>query len=148
MSILSGGDSMRQRTAERKGAAAAELAVLLPFLMFMAIITADWARCLKMTLAANAAARNGALYASDPIYAANSPYTSTTEAALSEFTGVTPTPTVTEQSSIDAAGNKAVTVTVTVTFTTIASFPGVPTVSTLTRSCQMRIAPTATRPRF
>ena len=95
---------MRHRTAERKGVAAAELAVLLPFLMFMAIITTDWARCLKMTLAANAAARNGALYASDSIYAANSPYTSTTEAALSEFSGVTPTPTVTQQSSTDSAG--------------------------------------------
>lgn len=139
---------MRHRTADRKGVAAAELAVLLPFLMFMAIITTDWARCLKMTLAANAAARNGALYASDPIYAANSPYTSTTDAALSEFTGVTPTPTVTEQSTVDSAGNRAVIVTVTVTFSTIANFPGVPKVSTLTRSCQMRIAPTAPRPKF
>src|SRR6187549_615756 len=103
---------MRHRPAKRKGAAAAELALLLPFLMFIAVITTDWARCLKMTLAANAAARNGALYASDPIYAANSPYTSTTEAALSELKDVTPTPTVTEQSSTDAAGNQAVTVTV------------------------------------
>jgi len=139
---------MRHRAAKRKGAAAAELAILLPFLMFMAIITTDWARCLKMTLAANAAARNGALYASDPIYAATSPYTSTTDAALSEFKDVTPTPTVTQQSSTDAAGNQAVTVTVTVTFSTFVSFPGVPKVSTLTRSCQMRIAPTSTRAQY
>jgi Flp pilus assembly protein TadG len=136
---------MKTHTPVREGAATVEFAVLLPFLVFLCCLATDWARCLQMTLTANACARNGALYASDPIAAANSRYTSVQEAALAECPGLSPAPTVTTSSTTDAAGNQAVIVTVTVNFKTFMNFPGIPNVSTLTRSCQMRIAPTATR---
>jgi Flp pilus assembly protein TadG len=131
-------------SSRRAGAATAELAVLLPFIAFLCVITADWARIYNMTLTANACARNGALYASDDVYAAQSPYASYTEAALAEAPQLSETPTVSKTTTTDSAGNSAVVVTVTITFDTITSFPGVPKSTTVSRSCQMRIAPLAT----
>ena len=136
---------MSNRKSDRDGVAAVELAVLLPFLMFLCVIATDWARCLQSTLTANACARNGALYASDSITQASSPYSTVQEAALAECPGISPPPTVTTATTTDSAGNQAVVVTVTVQFQTLVNFPGVPNVSTLTRSCQMRVAPVATR---
>jgi hypothetical protein len=133
------------RPSDRPGAATAELAVLLPFIAFLAIIAADWARIYYMTITANACARNGALYASDAIYAANTGYASTSAAALAEAPNMDPTPTVTQSSTTDSQGDAAVIVTVTITFNTIANFPGVPSTNTVTRSCQMRIAPLLTK---
>src|SRR5688572_4660926 len=80
--------------SQRKGAAVVELAVLLPFLLFMTVISADWARIYHMTISANACARNGAFFASDPIYAASSPYTDYQAAALAEAPSLPVTPTV------------------------------------------------------
>jgi Flp pilus assembly protein TadG len=132
-----------RKTADRRGAATAELAVLLPFIAFLAIIAADWARIYYMTITANAAARNGALYASDAIYAATTGYADVTAAALAECPNMDPTPTVTQTSATDSENHAAVVVTVTITFNTAVNFPGVPSTNTVTRSCQMRIAPLA-----
>ena len=134
----------RRPTDARRGAATAELAVLLPFIAFLAVIAADWARIYYMTITANAAARNGALWASDSIYASTTGYADLTTAALAECPNMDPTPTVTQTSTTDSAGNAAVIVTVTITFNTAVSFPGVPSTNTVTRTCQMRIAPTVT----
>jgi len=134
----------RSSADPRRGAATAELAVLLPFIAFLAIIAADWARIYYMTITANAAARNGALWASDAIYAANTGYADLTTAALAECPNMDPTPTVTQTSTTDSENHAAVIVTVTITFNTAVNFPGVPSTNTVTRSCQMRIAPLVT----
>ena len=134
----------RSTADPRRGAATAELAVLLPFIAFLAIIAADWARIYYMTITANAAARNGALWASDAIYAANTGYADLTTAALAECPNMDPTPTVAQSSTTDSEGHAAVIVTVTITFNTAVNFPGVPSTNTVTRSCQMRIAPLVT----
>jgi len=117
-----------------------ELAVLLPFLLFLAVIATDWARLLYYTITIEACARNGAVYASDADYASKSPYTSAQAAALAEAPQLNATATVTTTSTTDSTGHRAVIVTVTVPFNTITNFPGVPRSQTLTRSNQMRMA--------
>lgn len=134
-----------RRDAHRRGAATVELAALAPFLLFVGVIATDWARLLHYTITINACARSGALYASDAVLAAQSPYSSVEQAALAEAPGLAPTPTVTSASVVDTAGNAAVVVTVTVPFTTITNFPGVPKSQTLSRSVQMRVAPLTTK---
>ena len=52
--------------------------------------------------------------------------------------------TITASQSADAAGNPAVTVTVSRTFTTITRFPGVPSSQTLSRSVSLRVFPQGT----
>ena len=134
------------RQHERAGAATVELAVLLPFLMFICVIGTDWARLLYFTITIDACARNGALYASDSVTRANSPYTNLTEAAKAEAPTLDATSmTVTQATATDSAGAAAVFVTVTIPFSTITNFPGVPSSQTLTRKVQMRVAPLATK---
>ena len=136
---------MTSKKQDRTGVAAVELAVLLPFIMFLCVISTDWARCLQTTLSAEACARNGALYASDLVTRNSSPYTSLQDAAMAECPEYASTATVTQSSVTDSAGNAAVVVTVSIQFKTLTNFPGVPQINNLQRSCQMRIAPLATR---
>jgi hypothetical protein len=129
----------------RPAAATVELAVLLPFLLYLCVITTDWARLFYFTITVEACARNGALYASDAEIAAKSPYASVSAAALAEAPQLTATATVTTSTTTDAANNAAVICTVSVPFNTITNFPGVPSSQTLTRSVQMRMAVLAIR---
>jgi hypothetical protein len=87
-------------------------------------------------------ARNGALYASDPVAASQSPYTSTTQAALADASNLNPQPTVTSTNGVDSSGNSYVEVTVNWQFKTITNYPGVPNPVNLSRTVRMRIAPT------
>jgi hypothetical protein len=134
-----------RKSDRRPAAAAAELAMLMPFLMFLCVIATDWARLFYYTVTVEACARNGALYACDPVAQAQSPYTSVQQAALAEAPTLNTTATVTSANTTDAAGNPAVLVTVSVPFKTLTNFPGMPSAQTLTRRVQMRAAPTTTR---
>ena len=49
----------------RRGAATAELAILLPFLAFLFVIGSDWARIFYTSMTIQNAARNAAYYASE-----------------------------------------------------------------------------------
>ena len=129
----------------RPAAAAVELAVLLPFLMFVGVIATDWARLMYYTITIEACARNGAIYASDQDAAAKSPYANVTAAALAEAPNLDATPTVTSTATTDAVGNPAVVVKVEMPFKTITNFPGVPSSQTLSRSVQMRMGVLATK---
>jgi Flp pilus assembly protein TadG len=131
----------RPYCTSRPGTAAVELAVLLPLLAFMFVIAVDWARILYFSQVVENCARQGALYASDPKAPANNLYASVQAAALADASNLSPLPTVTSATGSDAAGNSYVTVTVTWTFRTITNFPGVPNLTNLTRTVQMRLAP-------
>jgi Flp pilus assembly protein TadG len=132
---------MRNRAnQQRKAAAAAELAVLLPCIVFLLVIAVDYARILYFSQVVENCARQGALYASDPKAPANNLYTSVQAAALADAGGLNPQPTVTSTTGKDIVGNPYVAVTVTWQFKTITGFPGVPN-TTLTRTVQMRMAP-------
>jgi hypothetical protein len=124
----------------RRAAAAAELAILLPFLAFAFVIAVDWARIFYYSVIVTNCARNGALYASDPTTQSSSPYASMTAAALADAPNLSPAPTVSSNNGSDATG-PYVEVTVSYPFQTLTNFPGVPQSTSLVRTVRMGIAP-------
>jgi Flp pilus assembly protein TadG len=116
------------------------LAILLPFLAFLFVVAVDFCRVFYMSLTLANCARNGALYAADPLTAAESPYPNYTAAALADAGNLSPTPTVTSASGTDANG-PYVEVTVACPFQTITNYPGVPSTVNLTRTTRMRTFP-------
>jgi Flp pilus assembly protein TadG len=138
-----------KRKKDRTAAAAVELAVLLPFLMFLAVIATDWARILYFTITLDNCARNGALYLCDDEARARSPYASYEAAAKAEASELTQTLTVTKQ-DIAAAdsgdGSPAARVTVSMNFKTLTNFNypswfGVTQNNAISRTVQMRVLP-------
>jgi Flp pilus assembly protein TadG len=130
-----------QASRQRRGTAVVELAVLLPLLAFLFVITVDYARIFYFTQIIENCARNGAIYACDPVAQTTSPYASLSAAALADAANLSPQPTATSTPGTDAAGNAFVQVTVAWDFKTITSFPGVPSKVTISRTVQMRMAP-------
>ncbi len=125
----------------RPATAAVELAVLLPFLAFLFVIGIDFARVFYFSITVTNAARNGASYGSqDATHAADT--AGIQAAALADATNLRPAPAVSSTAATDADGNPCVQVTVTYTFQSITNFPGVPGSVNLSRTVQMRTAPT------
>jgi hypothetical protein len=131
----------RTQGPRRTAAASVELAVLLPFLAFIFVISVDWARVFYYTVIITNCARNGAVYASDPITQPQSRYSSLSAAALADAPDLSPAPTVTSSNGADTQGSY-VEVTVSYPFTTVSNFPGVPNNTTLARTVRMYIQPT------
>jgi Flp pilus assembly protein TadG len=129
----------RKSPRARVGAAVVELALVLPFLMFLFIVCVDFARVFYYSQTLANCARNGALYGSN-LVTAQSPYTSIQQAALADASNLSPQPTVTSTTGADAAGDPYVRVTVAWDFHTIASLPNIPNTVSLSRSNQMRVA--------
>ena len=124
----------------RPGTVSIELAVLLPLLLFIAVIGVDYARIFSRAINLESASRNACIYAAqDSDKAVDTVGIQTV--ALKDLTDVSPTPTVTSQVYAGADGFNYVKVTVTMTFATVTDFPGVPSSSTLTRSTDMRVCP-------
>ena len=134
---------MRHHTGDpRRAAAAVELAILLPFLMFILFITIDWARIFYYSVTITNCARQGALYASNPT---NSPYTSVGQAALADASNLSPQPSVLAPQYSGTSPNQTVAVTVTWPFSTITNYitnaSGDNTTVTISRTVTMRVAP-------
>src|SRR5262245_49516945 len=72
------------RTPCRRGAAAVEAAILLPFLLFLFLVAVDYCRLFYFSQVVTNCARNGAAYLSDPVIAAQSPYPTVQEAAKAD----------------------------------------------------------------
>jgi Flp pilus assembly protein TadG len=147
-----------RNTTSRSGASAVELALLLPFLVFLFVITIDFGRVYYYSLTLTNCARDGALYASDPVTQQHSPYSvlnadgvtvnlnaSVPIAALAEaplFANLQSKPTVAPPYFFtDANGRSLVQVSVTYQFNTISRIPLVPDSFTLTRTVTMEVAP-------
>ena len=150
-----------QTRHERPGIATVELALLLPFLMFMFVITIDFARIFYFGVTIENCARNGAYFASNypnASYLYNDIYGYKTleEAVLkdaesiydgksastkprwkAEYSNTTSGPWATTTASTD----KFVRMTVQWDFQSITRFPGVPTMVGLNRVVIMRMAP-------
>jgi Flp pilus assembly protein TadG len=131
---------MRPALRSRQGVASVELAVVLPFLMFMFLVAVDWARIFYFSVIIDNCARQGALYESDPIAMAQSPYQSVTDAALADAADIQPQPTVSTANGVDAAGNAYVDVTVSWQFSTITNYPGIDPTVNLSRTVRTRVA--------
>jgi Flp pilus assembly protein TadG len=121
-----------------RGAAAVELALLLPLLAFLFVVGVDFARVFYYSLTMTNCARNGAMWACDPTGSLNSPYKTVAEAALADAGNISPSPTVTSQTFSDWKGTY-VEVSVKWQFKTITNYPGVPSTLDLTRTVRMRM---------
>jgi Flp pilus assembly protein TadG len=119
--------------------AVVELAVLLPFLMTLFLITVDFARVFYFSLTLTNCARAGALYACDPVAAVESPFTSFSDAALADASNLSPQPIISSSNGVDASGRAYVEVTAKYPFATVTNFPGIPSVQ-LTRTVRMFVA--------
>lgn len=147
-----------------RGVAAVELAVLLPFLCFLLILTMDYARLFYFGVTVQNCARNGAYYASN--YPNNSyiyndiyGYRTLEEAITADALHLNPgAPIYSYQVRYDTSengsfaattkptGNCFVKVTVIWQFRSLTNFPGFPASVDVTRSSIMRVAPDM--PRF
>jgi Flp pilus assembly protein TadG len=125
----------------RSGAAAVELAVVLPLLALFFFIAVDYSRIFYAYATVSTCARNGAFYASDSAYADDSPYQSVEEAALADASNLSPTPTVTSATGTDADGHDYVEVTVTYSFNTVTNYVGIGKTIQVVRTVRMRKAP-------
>ena len=125
----------------REAAAALELALILPVLCYICVVTIDYSRLFMAWLTLAQAAYNGAYYLADSKVAASSNFGSYAAAALADCGGISPAPTVSSSSGIDSGGNAYVQCTVTYTFATISNYPGIPTSTTLTRTLRMARCP-------
>jgi hypothetical protein len=113
-----------------------ELALLAFPLTYLLCLTIDFCRVFYFTTACVSAAREGAIFGSlDPAHAADT--ASIQNAALSDC--AVPA-TVTVDQVTDAQNQACVKVTVKYTFSTITTFPGIPSTIPITRSEQIRIA--------
>jgi Flp pilus assembly protein TadG len=126
----------------RKGVAVVELAVLLPLLVFLFVVAADFARVYYYSLTLTNCARSGALYASDPAIAGESPFASVEEAALADATNINPPPAIAQTQGVDANGRPFVAVTATYSFKTVTGFPGLPNPLELRRTVRMPLGAT------
>jgi Flp pilus assembly protein TadG len=127
----------------RAGAAAVELAVLLPFLILISLVTVDWARIFYFSVIIDNCARQGALYESDPVAATQSPYASVTDAALADASDLQPQPAVSTNNGVDEVGNPYIEVTVSWQFSTITNYPGINSLWIMSRTVRTRVAPAA-----
>jgi Flp pilus assembly protein TadG len=142
-------DDMQRRNRDaRRGASAAEMAVILPLLVFILVIAADFARLYYYSVTITSAARQGAINFYDPnnpYFATQSPYSSPgpiyQQAALADATNLNPQPTVITNSGTDSGGNPYVEVTVSGTFSTVTGYPGLPRTVSLSRTVRMRTPP-------
>src|SRR5262245_23550047 len=142
---------LAKNTGSRRGAAIAEIAILLSILSFLFVICIDFARLFYYSLAMKNCARNGAYYASDypGIYA----YGSASNAALADGSNFNPaltasnvtvgydsssTGTFTQTSPVRPGYVK---VTVNWTFNTVTNYPGIPSTWNLSQSEIMQMAP-------
>jgi Flp pilus assembly protein TadG len=139
---------VEKSAARRRGAAVAEMAILLPVLAFLFIVAVDFARLFYFSLTLKNCARNGAYYASD--YPGIYGYGSPSAAALADGSNLSPTPNVTVGYDSSPTGTFTQTspvrpgyvqVTVTWTFNTVTSYPGIPDTWNLSQSEIMEMAP-------
>ena len=142
------------RRFTRRGAAAAELAILLPFLAMMFVVAIDFARVYYYGVVLGNCARNAAYYAGN--YPQQYNYANATTAGQADGSDLTPSPNVVVAYDDSAAGSFASTsppasggyvkATVSWQFSTITNypFPGMPNSFNLSRTVVMRICPLAT----
>ena len=138
----------RQRIAkfwgQETGTAAAETAVLLPFLLLLAMGTTDLGRYCHAHIAVASAARNGAAYGARSIVASGDS-AAIAAAARQDMSSVygysSSNPTVTSSVINEGGGDSSVKVTISFQFQTLIRYPGLPAALTLTRVVHMRVTP-------
>jgi Flp pilus assembly protein TadG len=129
---------------KRRGAAAVELAVLLPLLLFMSMVIVDFSRLVYAQVTIQNCARNGATYefCAAAGTSLTSPWSSLSAAVTADAANLTVANITCSASSPGSSTNNYVTVTVTYPFTLISlgalgKEPAIPTSLTLTQTATM-----------
>jgi len=124
----------------RRGVAAVEFAVLLPFLCFVFVVTVDFCRVFYYSITVSNCARNGALYGSADV--AHALDTSGIRAAAQKDASDLDLQKLSVASSTGGSAVPTyVDVTVTYPFTTITRYPGVAGEMILRRTVRMTVVP-------
>jgi Flp pilus assembly protein TadG len=125
----------------RPGAAAAEFAVLLPFLAFVFVLGVDLCRVFYVTQIVQNCAYAGALYASQTASSSSSPQTAAQQAAVTEGASLNPPLTTSQVTYTAPDSNNNIKVTVNYTFNTLTNYPGIQNSWAISRSVTMTVAP-------
>lgn len=127
----------------RQGVSAVELALLLPFLMFLFVLVVDFCRVFYYTITVENCARNGALWASDQFAQTESPYASVTDASQADFPVNKRTELIVRDpvQVITIDGVNYVEAMCSYTFSTITSYPGISGPWTIQRAARARVVP-------
>jgi len=132
---------VRSPRERRRGAAACELAVLLPFLALMFAIAADYCRIFYYSQTVEGCAHAGAMYASGAATRGPgvSPTDAARQAAVAEGVSLSP-PLQADNVTVTFTASTA-TVTVTYVFQPITGYAGPGGPVTVTRTVTMPLAP-------
>src|SRR5262245_35937776 len=129
------------QTSQRRGVATAELAVILPLLMFLILTTIDFGRVFYYSQTVESSAHIGALAANSSGALGTPPEMAARNAALADGAGLNP-PLQADQVAVSVSAD-TITVTVTYPFHTITSYPLIPDTTDLTRTVTVRRSPIA-----
>jgi hypothetical protein len=153
------GKALLLKKKVRRGTAVVELALLLPFLVFIFLVSVDFARIIYYTIVIDNCCHNASIFGSQTYdnqnqqWIGNAQYWQgpsnqmvSTEQAAADVDGTNLSPVLsTSNVSVtggqDSSGNAVNIVTITYTFNTITRFPGLPSTLTIKRSSQVRVAP-------
>jgi Flp pilus assembly protein TadG len=132
---------VRSRRRARRGAAAVELALLLPMMCFVCVAAIDFCRAFADAMTVSECAHVGALKgmlapASEPL-----PTAAIEAAVLARATRLETPPEVAVRSGADAAGAPYVEVEVSYAVRPLFSYPGVPDSTLVVRTVRMRRTP-------
>jgi len=132
--------SARARPAHRRGLAAPELALALPLIMFLFLLTVDFSRIYYYTVIVSNCAGNGAIYGGANPAAANDTN------GIKTAAGRDATNLVAANLNVNSATDSStaptyVDVTVTYPFTTFANYPWIPRNYTITRKVRAYVSP-------
>jgi len=125
----------------RHAAAAVELAVVLPLLVFVFLLAVDFCRIFYATQIVQNCAYAGALYGSQAAASSASATTAAQQAAVAEGTNLTPPLAASQVTYTPPDSNNNIKVGVTYTFSTLAPFLGIPHSTTITRTVTMAAVP-------
>jgi Flp pilus assembly protein TadG len=125
----------------RPAAAAAEFAILLPFLAFVFVLGVDLCRVFYVTQIVQNCAYAGALYASQTASSSSTPQTAAQQAAVTEGASLNPPLTTSQVTYTPPDSNNNIKVTVNYTFNTLTNYPGIQNSWAISRSVTMTVAP-------
>jgi Flp pilus assembly protein TadG len=140
----------RRGSSSPRGAAAVELAFLLPFICYLGMATVDYARLFYASTTITNCARNAAMYAAYPSgfpqfssvqVAGQADSSSLNNPEMNPNYPINPVTITQIPQSIDANGNPYVGATASYTFQTVISYPGIPSSVTLSKTVYMPVHP-------
>lgn len=129
----------KRRHARRRGQGLVEFALVAPLMIFMLLITVDFARAYSAYIEVSNAARAGAIFGARSAELANDDDAVRDAALLETPTIYGSAPTVTPDLDTDAGGYPRISVTVEYDFSPLIIFPGIPENIEISRTVQMRV---------